>query len=48
MSVTFGVDPEAELVSEQGKFRGAGIVGAFLVLSWDVRRPLLIKEDITR
>ena len=38
MSVTFGVDLEAGLVSEQSKFRGAGMVGACLVLSWDVRQ----------
>jgi hypothetical protein len=48
MSVTFGVDLEAGLVSEQSKFRGAGIVGACLVLSWDVRQSSLIREDITR
>lgn len=48
MSVTIGVDLEAGLVSEQSKFRGAGVVGACLVLSWDVRQSLLIREDITR
>jgi hypothetical protein len=48
MSVTFGVDLEAELVSEQSKFRGAGIVGACLVLSSDVCQPLLIREYIIR
>jgi hypothetical protein len=30
MSVTFGVDLEAGVVSEQSKFRGAGMVGAYL------------------
>jgi hypothetical protein len=48
MSVTFGVDLEAGLVSEQSKFRGAGIVGACLVLSWDVRQLSLIRKGITR
>lgn len=48
MSVIIGVDLEAGLVSEKSKFRGAGIVGACLGLSWDVRRSLLIRKDITR
>jgi hypothetical protein len=48
MSVIFGVDLEAGLVSEKSKFRGAGIVGACLGLSWDVRRSLLIRKDIRR
>lgn len=41
MPVTVGADLEAGLVSEQGKFRGA-----CLVLSRDVRQPLLIREVI--
>ena len=48
MSVTFDIDLEAGLVSKQSKFGSAGIVGACLVLSWDVRPSLLITEDITR
>jgi hypothetical protein len=43
MPVTVGVDLEARLVSEQSKFRGAGMC---LVLSWDVRQSLLIREAI--
>ena len=48
MSVIIGVDLEAGLLSEKSKSRGAGIVGTCLGLSWDVRRSLLIRNDITR
>lgn len=41
MSVTVGVDLEAGLVSEESKFRAVGMVGAYLVLSWDVRPSLI-------